>query len=128
MQLNAVIFQNFITIPNLGTIHKFSISFAFTIREYMQNLRLTGTWTLENILTPLRASISATSCGVETIKAPKKNKQWLKKNTIKHKFLNLMNISDRASEVRYAFLHFRLSPPGMLVVGQQERKESLGRG
>lgn len=31
---------------------------------------LTGTATLENILTPLRASINATSWGVDTIKAP----------------------------------------------------------
>lgn len=30
----------------------------------------TGTETLENIAIPLRASINATSCGVETITAP----------------------------------------------------------
>lgn len=44
----------------------------------------TGTWTLENILTPLRTSIKATSWGVETINAPAGNK-W-------KKFLNFNSV------------------------------------
>lgn len=30
----------------------------------------TGTWTLQNMLAPLLASINAISCGVDTIRAP----------------------------------------------------------
>ena len=36
----------------------------------------TGTATLRNMLSPLRASISAMSCGVETITAPDSATRW----------------------------------------------------
>ena len=37
----------------------------------------TGTFTFSNMRTPRRASISATSCGVETITAPASGTRWL---------------------------------------------------
>ena len=45
--------------------------------DMFSTMPMTGTLTLRNMASPLRASISATSCGVVTITAPASGMLWV---------------------------------------------------